>query len=283
MTTFVPALAAFAIVLLYRGLTGPPPARDRALARALRALASYAGLEGARVGRVLAASPAAGLFVLLVVAGLSGAFAPAAVFAAAAAWSPVALLRARLLKRRRALREAWPDAIAALVSGVRAGVALPEACGALGERGPAELQDGWRSFASTYRATGSFVAALDRLRDDLADPVADRVVAALRLAHEVGGTDLVRVLRTLADFVREDLRVRQEIEARWSWTVTAARVAAAAPWVVLLLMSTRPEAASAYNSSAGMVVVGAGAAASVVGYRLMLRAARLPEDSRLGA
>ena len=91
----------------------------------------------------------------------------------------------------------------------------------------------------------------------------------------------MRVLRTLGNFVREDIRVRKEIEARWSWTVTAARVAAGAPWLVLLLMSTRPEAAIAYNSASGVVVVIAGAAATILGYRLMLRAARLPEDRRL--
>jgi tight adherence protein B len=91
----------------------------------------------------------------------------------------------------------------------------------------------------------------------------------------------VRVLRTLGDFVREDVRVRKEIEARWSWTLTAARVAAAAPWIVLVMMSTRPEAAAAYNSTAGATVVGAGAAVTIAGYRLMLRAARLPDHRRL--
>jgi tight adherence protein B len=116
---------------------------------------------------------------------------------------------------------------------------------------------------------------------EFSDPVADRVVAALSLAQEVGGTDLVRVLRTLADFVREDLQVRKEIEARWSWTVSAARVAAAAPWIVLLMMALRPEAAAAYNSAAGVVVVVCGGVATFLGYRLMMQAARLPEEPRL--
>jgi tight adherence protein B len=282
VTLFVPALAALGVVLLYQGLTSPfarPP--RRALAR-LEALARDSGLSWATAGRLVAVSALGGVAALIVVAGVSGALAPAVAFAAAAAWSPIAITRARLLKRRRLLREGWPDAIATLVSGVRAGVSLPEACSALGERGPAELREGWRSFGATYRATGSFVTSLERLKQELSDPVADRVVAALRLAHEVGGTDLVRVLRTLADFVREDLRVRKEIEARWSWTVTAARVAASAPWIVLLLMSTRPEAAAAYNSSAGVVVIAAGVAATLAGYRLMLSAARLPEAGRLG-
>jgi tight adherence protein B len=108
-------------------------------------------------------------------------------------------------------------------------------------------------------------------------------VAALTLTYEVGGTELVRVLRSLSDFVREDLRVRKEIEARWSWTVTAARTAAAAPWLVLLMMASRPEAAAAYNSSIGAVVIGGGAIATIVGYRLMLRAARLPDERRLAS
>jgi tight adherence protein B len=116
----------------------------------------------------------------------------------------------------------------------------------------------------------------------MADPIADRVCAALVLAHQVGGTDLVRVLRTVGDFVRDDLRTRKEIEARWSWTVTAARVAAAAPWAVLLIMGTRAEAAAAYSSPGGAIVIAVGGLATLVGYRLMLRAARLPEEARLG-
>ena len=282
MIALVPAAAALAIVLLYGGLTGGSSKRDTNRLDALETMARESGLEWATARRLLAGSVGAGLAVLVVVAGVTGALAPAVATAAVAAWSPLAVMRGHARKRRRALREAWPDAIATLVAGVRAGVSLPEACAGLGSRGPLELRGGWRSFAATYRASGSFTSALARLRDELADPVADRVAVALRLAHEVGGSDLVRVLRTLGDFVREDLRVRKEIEARWSWTVTAARVAAAAPWVVLLLMSTRPEAAAAYNSSAGVVVIAGGMAATGIGYRLMLRAARLPEEGRLG-
>jgi tight adherence protein B len=47
-------------------------------------------------------------------------------------------------------------------------------------------------------------------------------------------------------------------------------------------MSTRSEAAAAYSTPAGAATIGFGAVATVVGYRLMLRAARLPEERRLG-
>ena len=184
-------------------------------------------------------------------------------------------------QRAKRLREEWPDAISNLVSAIRAGISLPEACIGLGARAGDALRPGIDAFTASYRSDGSFSTALERMRTALADPTADRVVVALDLAHTVGGTDLVRVLRTLGDFVRDDLRVRKEIEARWSWTVTSARVAAAAPWVVLVLMSLRPEAALAYNSPAGVMVIAVGGLATLVGYRAMLRIARLPVERRL--
>lgn len=247
----------------------------------MESAARDSGFGGLTAARLIASFAGTWLICFLLVAGLTRSMVVATALATGALWVPLNLLRARKTKRRRAFAEAWPDAIATLVAGVRAGVSLPEACVALTTRGPAELAGGFEAFAATYRATGSFEAGLQRLREELRDPVADRVAVALALAHEVGGTDLVRVLRTLGDFVREDLRVRKEIEARWSWTVTAARVAAGAPWAVLLMMSTRPEAAAAYDSSAGLIVILTGAAATFLGYRLMLRAARLPDEPRL--
>ena len=283
MSVVLALAAAIGTLLIFQGLTGPPATRSSFGERRLRSLLEEAGSRRLTPAGLVGLCAMLGVGALMLVAGLSSSLIIAAVFAAAAAWTPVALLRARRLKRRGMFREAWPDAIAALVSGVRAGVSLPESCTGLVERGPADLAAGFASFTATYRATGSFQVALQRLRSDLSDPVADRVIAALWVAHDVGGTDLVNVLRTLGNFVREDLRVRKEIESRWSWTVTAARVAAAAPWIVLLLMSTRPEAAAAYNSESGFIVILGGAVSTLVGYRLMLRAARLPEQRRLGA
>ena len=101
------------------------------------------------------------------------------------------------------------------------------------------------------------------------------------VAHRVGGRELGRVLRTLAAFLREDLAVRKEVEARQSWTVVAARVAAAAPWVVLVLVASRPQGRAAFDSFQGMVVLVAGAVATIVGYRMMLTLGRLPEEPRV--
>ena len=280
MSALVGLLAALGVLLVYDGLTRP--ARPRAGSGKWSELVEGAGVKGLTPARLAAVSVGAAFATGLLVAGVTGSAVIALAGVVAVPVAIVSWLAGRARRRRRRLREAWPDALAALVATVRAGVSLPEACVTLADRGPTELAPAFTAFAATYRATGSFRTALERLRAELADPVCDRVVVALKVARDVGGTELVRLLRTLGDLVRDDLRVRKEIEARWSWTVTAARVAAAAPWVVLVLMAARPEAARAYSSPSGALLIGLGAAATFIGYRLMLRAARLPEERRLG-
>jgi tight adherence protein B len=98
----------------------------------------------------------------------------------------------------------------------------------------------------------------------------------LRLTNRVGGSDLGAVLRSLSVMLREDARLRGELEARQSWTVNAARLAVAAPWLVLGLMSFRPAAVVAYRSWTGALVLIGVLAVSGFAYYLMVRAARLP-------
>jgi tight adherence protein B len=217
----------------------------------------------------------------VVVASLSGSVVIGGVLAAMAAYLPLALLKRRQRQRRAELRSHWPDVIDNLASAVRAGMSLPEALEQVGTRGPEAMRGAFRRFGEEYRISGRFGEALDLLKADLADPVGDRVVEALRVAREVGGSDLGRVLRTLAAFLRDDARTRGELESRQSWTVNAARLAVAAPWVLLVLLSTRPQAVDAYDSAAGLVVLLGGAGVSVLAYRVMLRVGRLPEEARV--
>ena len=100
------------------------------------------------------------------------------------------------------------------------------------------------------------------------------------MAREVGGSDLTVVLRSLSSWLRQDAAVRAEVEAKQSWVVNAARLGVAAPWIVLVLISTRPEAAQAFNTAAGTVVILGGLTVSVLAYRVMLALGRLPEERR---
>ena len=194
---------------------------------------------------------------------------------------PIVLLRRRIGQQATARQQSWPDAVDQLASAVRAGLALPEAVSDLARRGPASLRYSFQEFDVEYRATGSFSLGLQALQDALADPVADRVCASLRIARDVGGSDLGHVLRTLSALLREDLRTRGEITARQSWTVNAARISVAAPWLTLALLCTRPEAVAAFTSWTGTFILAGSAVVSLVAYRLMRRLGRLPVPERV--
>lgn len=246
-----------------------------------RELLAQAGIEGVSPGQLMGASATLGLVVAVLVLGTSRVPVIALAFGGFAALLPFALVRRRRAQRSVELREVWPEAVDNLASAVRAGLSLPEALTALGVRGPEQLRSPFRRFGEDYRATGRFAESLDRLKANLSDPVGDRVVEALRMAREVGGTDLGRLLRTLSGFLREDARTRAELETRQGWTVNAARLALAAPWLILLLLSTNPQAVAAYNTAAGALVLAGGGAVSFVAYRLMIRIARLPTERRV--
>jgi tight adherence protein B len=242
---------------------------------------AQAGIESVSPAALISCCLGVGVFVTFVMVMLSRAPAIALAFGLIASWSPYALVRFRQRQRRAELRDVWPEVVDNLASGVRAGLSLPEALTQIGMRGPVELRRPFLRFGEDYRATGRFHDSLDRLKAALADPVGDRIVESLRMAREVGGSDLGRLLRTLSAFLREDARARAELETRQGWTVNAARLAVAAPWFVLALLALRPEAVAAYNSPEGVVVLASGGAMCLVAYRLMLRIGRLPEEVRV--
>lgn len=239
------------------------------------------GLGTVPPAAVPALSVGLGLVVAAALWAPSGAVIPALALGAVVSLLPVVLLRSAARRRTTALREVWPEAVDHISSAVRAGLSLPEALVQLGRKGPEELQPAFVEFGRDYQASGDFASSLDRLKVRLADPVGDRIVEALRITRDVGGTDLGVLLRTLSAFLREDARTRAELEARQSWTVNAARLALAAPWIVLALMSTRPQAAQAFDTPAGLVMIVAGGLVSVIAYRAMLMIARLPQDERV--
>jgi tight adherence protein B len=273
------------LFLVLRALTSDPPAPAGAERQTWRTRVeeqlAQAGIEGVSPGRLVGASVALGLVAFVLVAGVSRVALIGLVFGGFAAAAPFNVVRARRRKRAIELRDVWPEVVDNLASAIRAGLSLPEAVSQLGVRGPELLRAQFDRFAADYRATGRFGECLDRLKAALADPVGDRVIESLRMAREVGGTDLGRLLRTLSAFLREDARTRAELETRQGWTVSAARLALAAPWLLLLLLSTRPGAVEAYRSAAGALVLLGGGAVSFLAYRVMLRIARLPTERRV--
>ncbi len=272
------------LLLIWRVFTAPAtawPRSKRAPGSRLRRLLHEAGLSGVSPVGLLMLAAVCGLVAGSVVLAISETPPVAVAFALIAGYGPIAVVRGRAQSRRRELAEVWPEAVDNLASAIRAGLSLPEGLTQLGERGPEPLRPAFAAFGRDYLATGRFGDCLDRLKDDLADPVGDRVVEALRIAREVGGGDLGRMLRALSRFLRDDARTRSELESRQAWVVNGARLAAGSPWAVLLALSIQHEVIGRYRSAAGVVVLAVGGAACVLAYRLMVRLGRLPPERRV--
>lgn len=246
-----------------------------------RQLLRQAGIDGVGPAQLTAAQILCAVVAAVLVLVLTSAATVAACFAVFGFFLPVVLVRRMHRRRQTALREVWPEAIDNLASAVRAGMSLPEGLSGLSVRGPAELRPAFGRFGAAYRATGRFDVCLDSLKDDLADPVGDRVCETVRVAREVGGSDLGTVLRTLSELLRAEARTRAEMETRQGWVINAARLAVAAPWLVLLLLGTESSTLHAFDSPTGGLLLGIGAAVCFAAYRIMLRIGRLPEERRV--
>lgn len=194
--------------------------------------------------------------------------------------APMLIVRARARRVRRTRHSLWPDVVDHIVALVRSGASIPGALAALAESGPAPLRPDFASFAADYRATADPDGSFDRLKERLGDPVGDRLIEVLRMARDVGGSDLVAVLRETAAALRAEQTIRQEVSARQSWVRNSAILGAAAPWIILILLVTRADAAAAYRTPAGAAVIVVGIAVTALAYTLMSALGRLREDGR---
>lgn len=284
MGALIGLLLGVGCLLLWSAFTVPPgslrsegwTAQGR-----LRSLMQRAGAAEADPRGILGLATALGLVTAVLIQAVSAAWPLSVAFGTMAASVPFQLLAARARRRQREFAAVWPEAVDNLASAVRAGLSLPDGLGALAQSGPPVLRDAFAQFSLDYQVSGRFDDSLDRLKDRLADPVADRMVEGLRIAREVGGGDLGRLLRNLSGYLRDEARTRAELEARQAWTVNGARLAVAAPWVVLLMMAFQTDLIARYGTPVGAVVVGIGAAACAGAYWLMTRIGRLPVEQRI--
>lgn len=195
----------------------------------------------------------------------------------------VSARRDRDRAQRQALlqAEAWPDLLESLVASLRSGMSLPSALNAWGQNTPDPLRARLAPLFDALREGLPLQSALSKWRDEARDAVVDRVCLALSIASAVGGRALHAVLINLAAFLRAEVRTRGELFARQSWTVNAARLAVAAPWLMVLILGSR--AREAYQAPMGSLILLAGAVATWLGYEWMAGLSKLPTPRRIFA
>lgn len=190
------------------------------------------------------------------------------------------VLRARIERRERALRALWPSLVDHLRQSVRSGSGVGDAVWVLGDVVPAELRPAFDTYRRLLESGHTVTECLTRLKTDIANPVADRIIEALRMAHEVGGPELPRILADLQTSVRADWQVREDALAKQAWIRAASKLGVAAPWIVLVLISGRLETQTAYSEPAGVALLVVGAVVSAFAFKLMQKLGTLPAEKR---
>lgn len=281
-TLLLSLLAGAAIWLVFDGLTrGRTPGAAGRRPSAVRDWLNRAGLHDVSARDFVLFSLGAGVVAGVVAQVMLDMPAASAGAAAIGAAAPFAWYRRRQGRRRAAVQSALADAIERMRDSIRSGLTVQEAFAGLARTGPEALRAEFATLSRQARLEG-FQAAMTQTRDRLADPLFDVVATSLLLNDRVGGRNVTQVLDRLAQSTRAELRVQEEIRAYQAKSVLSARVIAALPLVVLVIIrKINPAYLDVYGTPEGQVVLAGCFVAILAGYLMMLRITRLASDRRV--
>jgi tight adherence protein B len=213
--------------------------------------------------------------------GLTGVAPLAMLAGAGSGLFPFFTLSRRRLGLIANRRSAWVDGLRDLVTHLRTGVSIHVGLSQLGETGPIPL----RPYFDRYRGLAGALdqrAALEVVREELADPFSDRILEIMLVAFDQGPSIVLDVLGQLAVASAEDLRLVAEIETAQLETRLEARGAAVLPFLVLaLLCATSGDYRAFYQSSTGWLVIAFGGILSIAGLVIIARLGRVPTEDRI--
>lgn len=189
--------------------------------------------------------------------------------------------RQRMANRRRELMHSWPEILDLMISGLHSGLSIAETLESLETRGPEVTRQLFAECREVLRIDGDMRAALMLIKNHFNEAMADQICEVLDFARSTGSRDTTLTLRTLGNYIRAEIAMREEIRVKHGWIRNSAAVASIAPWLLLGVLSFQPNTRAAYSTPAGGIVLIIGIAMSLVAFFWMHRAGRMPESPRV--
>ena len=191
------------------------------------------------------------------------------------------ILAKRKAERFRVERDqAWPVAIDEIVASLQAGLSITESITALADQGPPQLQATFGRVREGL-SSGEDLEKLLRVEMQILDSAtADQTLSTLLFAKQFGGREVISTLRMLSTFLREEIKVREEIDTRFGWVRNSAVLGAVAPWLLLALLSTQKSTVEAYQTTAGIFILSLGVIFTAIAFLWMERVSRIPSPPR---
>jgi tight adherence protein B len=191
------------------------------------------------------------------------------------------VVNSRKGKHELEVSASWPEVIDHLVSAIQSGMSLTEALTELSDRGPEIMRPAFFHFKSQLFEDGNLDQGIQRLADHFKSHASDQIFQALLISKSLGGSELLSILRTLGNFLREDLALRNEIAVKQSWIKNSAHLSSAAPWLLLLLLAMQPSTVAAFSTATGAGILFIGLFMTVLAYIWMTFLGRLPSVPRV--
>ncbi len=241
------AVVGGGILLLIVALRGTEP-RDETPSLFKRSRSADGRKQLTRIG----AGVAVGLIVLVVTRWLVLAVALGLLAAMADRFFGGTGEERRAIERLEALAT-WTEALRDTIAGA---VGLEQAIPATAVNAAPAIKPGLNLLVDRLRIREPLPSALMRFADDLDDPSADLIVAALVLNARLRGPGLREVLTALADSAREELDVRRKVAAERRSTRRSVQVVVAITLLVAAaLVLFNPQYVEPYTSFVGQFVL----------------------------
>lgn len=193
----------------------------------------------------------------------------------------IEMLSGRAATRRREIAKLWPEVLDSLASAEVAGIGLTEAFADLAEHAPAQLRDSFVRANARLGLGFTLDEVLVALKAEFGSVHSDRLVELLRMVNQNGARGYHALLRDQSKVLRADLAMWSSIETKQSWVLGTAKLAIAAPWMIVALLATRAENASVYNSPGGTSLLLTGLLVSGFAYYLIHLLGALPQPRRV--
>jgi len=186
-------------------------------------------------------------------------------------------------RRQKSIQDSWPIVLESLESAAISGMSILESLRDLAESEQLMVS---KEFDICCREIDSGIGleeALTRLKQRLSNAAADFTIELIKMTNAFGSAGYVAALRNQSKSLRMDSILKAELDAKQGWVVGTAKLAVAAPWLIVCVLAIRPENAFTYGSSLGTIILLIGLAASAVALRIVYRIASSSTVSRVFA
>jgi tight adherence protein B len=182
---------------------------------------------------------------------------------------------------QREVTDCWPLVIESLESAALGGLSLIEAMRDLAEMDQLTVAKCFKRFCSNIDSGATVDAALVSLKQEFQIAPADFTIEVLRSVNELGSGGYVNALRHQQEAIRSAIELSTLLQAKQGWVVGTAKIAVAAPWLIVAILALRPENSVTYNSLLGNTLLVFGVAVSILALRIVYRIGYLNQQPRV--